>query len=428
MNTKPSLWLMLVMLMFPQIVETIYSPALSSIALSFDVNHAQAAQTLSIYFLAFAIGVVVWGVLADKLGRRPTMLIGLFIYGCASLLATQTESFAVVMAARALSAFGIAVGSVVTQTMLRDAFDGQELSKVFSLMGMGISISPVVGMLLGGQLTALGGYRYVFFALFLIALVLLAYNVIKLPETQKEQTPVRLHQLSWEMVRDARIWRSGLLVALYNIALFSYYQLGAFTFSALGYNSEQFGYSGMVLGLGTLLGSYLNKSLVSKNVRKSQLLWLSAVLLSLGSVGVLILSQSIWFVAPMVLVVMSYGIAIPNILSDALVDYKQQVGSAGALFGLMYYIMIGTGLAMAGTAQNLGVVLLVAVGMAVTCHPPHRSGRALLTHPAPTSSHTVKSLIRVWMHYSWGRDPQCQIMTESLPRHPFALASPFQGL
>ncbi|HHF0532789.1 TPA: multidrug effflux MFS transporter [Vibrio alginolyticus] len=365
MNTKPSLWLMLVMLMFPQIVETIYSPALSSIALSFDVNHAQAAQTLSIYFLAFAIGVVVWGVLADKLGRRPTMLIGFFIYGCASLLATQTESFAVVMTARALSAFGVAVGSVVTQTMLRDAFDGQELSKVFSLMGMGISISPVVGMLLGGQLTALGEYRYVFFALFLIALVLLAYNVIKLPETQKEQTPVRLHQLSWKMVRDARIWRSGLLVALYNIALFSYYQLGAFTFSALGYNSEQFGYSGMVLGLGTLLGSYLNKSLVSKNVRKSQLLWLSAVLLSLGSVGVLILSQSIWFVAPMVLVVMSYGIAIPNILSDVLVDYKQQVGSAGALFGLMYYIMIGTGLAMAGTAQNLGVVLLSCSCLAI---------------------------------------------------------------
>ncbi|HHF3065895.1 TPA: multidrug effflux MFS transporter [Vibrio diabolicus] len=365
MNTKPSLWLMLVMLMFPQIVETIYSPALSSIALSFDVNHAQAAQTLSIYFLAFAIGVVVWGVLADKLGRRPTMLIGLFIYGFASLLATQTESFSVVMAARALSAFGIAVGSVVTQTMLRDAFDGQELSKVFSLMGMGISISPVVGMLLGGQLTALGGYRYVFFALFLIALLLLAYNVIKLPETQKEQTPVRLRQLSWEMLRDTRIWRSALLVALYNIALFSYYQLGAFTFSALGYNSEQFGYSGMVLGLGTLLGSYLNKSLVSKKVRKSQLLWLSAVLLSLGSVCVLILSQSIWFVAPMMLVVMSYGIAIPNILSDALVDYKQQVGSAGALFGLMYYIMIGTGLAMAGTVQNLGVVLLACSCLAI---------------------------------------------------------------
>ncbi len=51
----------------------------------------------------------------------------------------------------------------------------------------------------------------------------------------------------------------------------------------------------------------------------------------------------------------------------------------------------------------------VAVGMAVTRHPPHRFGRALLTHPAPTSSPTVKSLIWVRMHYSWARDPQSQV-------------------
>lgn len=89
MKTKPSLWLMVVMLMFPQIVETIYSPALGSIAQSFAVSYAQAAQTLSIYFSAFAVGVVVWGVIADKWGRRPTMLLGLFIYGGAALVAMK---------------------------------------------------------------------------------------------------------------------------------------------------------------------------------------------------------------------------------------------------------------------------------------------------------------------------------------------------
>ncbi|MGN4935734.1 winged helix-turn-helix domain-containing protein [Aeromonas rivipollensis] len=47
----------------------------------------------------------------------------------------------------------------------------------------------------------------------------------------------------------------------------------------------------------------------------------------------------------------------------------------------------------------------VAVEMAIT-PPPHRSGRSLLTHPAPTSSHTAKSRIRIWMHHSRGRDPQ----------------------
>lgn len=168
---------MVIMLMFPQIVETLYSPALDSIAHSFNVSEAQAAQTLSVYFCAFALGVVVWGIAADKWGRRPAMLMGLVIYGCAALVATQAEHFITLLAARAVSAFGIAVGSVVTQTILRDVFSGNELGKVFSLMGMGIAISPVLGMLLGGQLTLVGGYRYVFFALFALALVLLVYNV-----------------------------------------------------------------------------------------------------------------------------------------------------------------------------------------------------------------------------------------------------------
>ncbi|GMQ48166.1 multidrug effflux MFS transporter [Vibrio sp. 10N] len=358
MNTKPSLWLMVVMLMFPQIVETIYSPALGSIAQSFAVSYAQAAQTLSIYFSAFAVGVVVWGVLADKWGRRPTILLGLFIYGVAALVAMKTDNFTTVMIARALSAFGIAVGSVVTQTMLRDVFRGEELGKVFSLMGMGISISPVLGMLLGGQLSQAGGYQYVFLALFVMALGLFVYNLIKLPETQQQKQPLQLTTLSGRMIKDAKIWQSAILVALYNIALFSYYQLGAFRFVELGFNAEQFGYSGVVLGLGTLLGSYLNKALLPRKLAQRTLLVVAATLLSVGSIGVYAMLDSIWFVAPMMLVVMSFGIAIPNVLSVALTDYKQQAGSAGALFGLMYYLMIGGGLGLAGVIQNLGTVLI----------------------------------------------------------------------
>ncbi|MUK47936.1 multidrug effflux MFS transporter [Aliivibrio fischeri] len=359
MNTKPSLWLMVLLLMFPQIVETIYSPALGSIADSFAVTYSQASQTISIYFSAFAFGVVVWGILADKLGRRPTMLLGLVIYSLAALSAVLTDSFTYLMIARAVSAFGIAVGSVITQTMLRDAFDTKELSKVFSLMGMGISISPILGMLLGGQLTQFGGYHYVFIALFIIALVLVAYNLVALPETQKTKQPLKLKQLGLKMLRDINIWRSGCLVALFNIALFSYYQLGAFKFEQLGLSSQEFGYSGIVLGLGTFIGSYLNKYLISKQISLLRLLQLSALLLILGGILVTYLIDSIWFLLPMILVVMSFGIAIPNILSVALIDYKQQAGSAGALFGLMYYLMIGIGLSLAGAIQHLGIVLLI---------------------------------------------------------------------
>ncbi|BCK11746.1 multidrug efflux MFS transporter EmrD-3 [Vibrio cholerae] len=363
MKTKPSLWLMVIMLMFPQIVETIYSPVLGSIARSFSVSDAQAAQTLSVYFLAFALGVVIWGVLADKWGRRPTMLVGLLIYGSATFIAMQTDSFTILILARVFSAFGIAVGSVVTQTILRDVFSGHELRKVFSLMGIGISISPVLGMLLGGQLAFAGGHQLVFLALFFIALVLFVYNLCQLPETQQVKPKIALGCLVARMFKDKQVLLSALLVALYNVALFSYYQLGAFIFSDLGLDAEQFGYSGIALGLGSLIGSFLNKTLLAKQVPQRALLLLAALLLIMGTIGVSLTLDSIGFVAAMILVVIAYGMAIPNILSTVLVEYKSQAGSAGALFGLLYYLLIGSGLALTGLVQHLGVVLLMCAGI-----------------------------------------------------------------
>ncbi len=363
MKTKPSLWLMVIMLMFPQIVETIYSPVLGSIARSFSVSDAQAAQTLSVYFLAFALGVVIWGVLADKWGRRPTMLVGLLIYGSATFIAMQTDSFTILMLARVFSAFGIAVGSVVTQTILRDVFSGHELRRVFSLMGIGISISPVLGMLLGVQLAFAGGHQLVFLALFFIALVLFVYNLCQLPETQQVKPKIALGCLVARMFKDKQVLLSALLVALYNVALFSYYQLGAFIFSDLGLDAEQFGYSGIALGLGSLIGSFLNKTLLAKQVPQRALLLLAALLLIMGTIGVSLTLDSIGFVAAMILVVIAYGMAIPNILSTALVEYKSQAGSAGALFGLLYYLLIGSGLALTGLVQHLGVVLLICAGI-----------------------------------------------------------------
>jgi len=56
-NRLPPRWLVVGLMMFPQMVETIYSPVLTHIATAFRVSEGQASQTLSVYFLAFAGGV-----------------------------------------------------------------------------------------------------------------------------------------------------------------------------------------------------------------------------------------------------------------------------------------------------------------------------------------------------------------------------------
>lgn len=59
MQRKLTLTLATLMMMFPQVVETIYSPALTQISVGFHVSAESASQTLSCYFFAFAIGVVI---------------------------------------------------------------------------------------------------------------------------------------------------------------------------------------------------------------------------------------------------------------------------------------------------------------------------------------------------------------------------------
>jgi len=364
MKNSPPIWLMVTLLMFPQVVETIYSPSLPHISQAFGVSFETAAQTLSVYFIAFALGVVVWGRLCDTLGRKKSMIYGLITYGIGALLALLAGSFDTLLLARIISAFGAAVGSIVTQTMLRDSFEGPELGKVFSVMGMGISISPVLGLILGGAIAQNLGHIGVFSFLLSLSLILLFLSQCSLSETRPQHlAPVPLLPLAKQMICDGQLMRSATLVALFNLMLFGYYALAPFIFAGFKMSSLEFGYSGVALALGSLMGSLVNKKLLSRGWQSATLINLASILALCGAMGVYLLQSSLAFLLPMVCVVLAFGIAIPNILCQALVDYKQVAGSAGALFGLAYYLMLGAGLALAGLLQNLGLVLMLAAGL-----------------------------------------------------------------
>lgn len=358
---KLTLILAISMMMFPQIVETIYSPALTQISVGFQVSAVSASQTLSCYFFAFAIGVVIWGRLCDVIGRRPTILSGLAFYLLASVIALFCTSFTVLLAARVLAAFGAAVGSVGTQTALRDRFDGHELARLFAIMGVAMAVSPAVGVLSGALLTHYWGYQGVFAGLALLAALLLAYAAWQLPETRPQQlVQAPFFGTLSQMTKDGDIWCSALLVGLFNVCMFSYYQLAPFRFEALGIPAQWFGYTGLVLAAGVGLGATINQYLMTRSWPFPALLILASGLALAGGVLIYLLEETIWFVLPMLLVVMAYGIAIPNILARALRHYQDCVGTAGAILGLMYYLMLGAGLVLTGWAQRLGMVLTIA--------------------------------------------------------------------
>ena len=360
MNLKNLLVLTVALLMFPQIAQTLYSPALSDIGQVFAVSPQAAGQVLSVYFLAFAVGVVVWGRLCDRFGRRLIMLSGLALCGGATCLALSVSTFGGLLMAQALIAFGAAVGSVVTQTILRDRFSGAELAQVFSVMGIALAASPAIGLYTGANLVNYFGYRGMLTCVLLLALVLWAWCLWALPETRPASLPTApLFGTLGLMLKDWALWRSVGLVAAFNISLFSYFSLGPFIFERLGLSAEQFGYSGVLLALGSGLGAWLNKALLKHGVKSEQLVLIAGGVALLGSTLVILLLDHWLFILPMLLVVMAFGMAIPNVLGAALVAYRDRLGTAGALFGLLYYWVIGAGLTLAAWGQALGWTLLI---------------------------------------------------------------------
>ena len=227
MFRRPPLTLVILLLSFPQVVETIYSPALPLIAATYRATPEQAAQTLSLWFVAFAFGVVAWGRLCDLAGRRPALLSGLALYALGSGWAMMAEDFEQLLLARLISAFGAAVGSIVTQTSMRDSYAGPDLARVFSLLGIALALSPAIGMLLGQELATRTGPQGVFAGLGLLAVILLCLNLALWPETRPHEVQTaRFLPTLRDMLGDISIWSNAVLIAVFNLTIFGYYQLG----------------------------------------------------------------------------------------------------------------------------------------------------------------------------------------------------------
>ncbi len=123
-----------------------------------------------------------------------------------------------------------------------------------------------------------------------------------------------------------------------------------------------FGNTSFVLALGSVIGSSLNMLLIRMKLKADLIVPTSILILLVSGLGVYLLQDTLWFFISMTLVSLSFGLMLPNLLSTALVNYRNHLGTAGALLGLFYYLIIGFGLDYASKAGNLAFTLLICGG------------------------------------------------------------------
>ncbi len=160
-----------------------YLPAFSGIARSLAATPAQMQQTLSAYLVGFALLNLFHGALADSVGRRPVVLVGLAVFTLASVGCALSESIGALVAFRALQGMSAGAGVVVSRAIIRDMFPPADAQRVMSQVTIFFGVAPAIAPVIGGFLFVHLGWHSVFWLLALIGLVLLVLNARLLPES-----------------------------------------------------------------------------------------------------------------------------------------------------------------------------------------------------------------------------------------------------
>jgi DHA1 family bicyclomycin/chloramphenicol resistance-like MFS transporter len=161
-----------------------YLPALPSISADLNASTAATQMSLMAFFVAFGLSQVIYGPVADMVGRKPPLYFGLLLFAFASVGCAFAPSIEWLIAFRLIQGFGACAGMVIPRAIVRDLHTGIDATRLMSLIMLVFSVSPILAPLTGSALIVLFDWRAVFVAVTLASLLALAMIVYLLPETR----------------------------------------------------------------------------------------------------------------------------------------------------------------------------------------------------------------------------------------------------
>lgn len=346
------IWLLLSLFAVSHTTETVCTSALPAIAHEFGILGGIAQTSSSIYFLGFSLGILSLGRISDLVGRRPIALAGLFLYIIATILCSFATSIESLLALRFLQAFGASVGSVLAQAMARDSYRGTQLSQAYVTVSYSLALIPSFGSMIGGYIVEHAGWVYNFRFLSLIVSILLLICARCLPETNRYMTEARSIRY-FEVLKSVLTNRSVLLYAFivgaFNGMMFGFFIEAPFIFiERFNFAPSDYGKLSLLLATAQLGGGILTRNLVHKGIDNKKIIkWglgISIVAYTIFTINILWMPANInsataalMIFGPVMLHNIGHTLSIPLILRYALEDYNKVTGTAGSIFGCLYY-------------------------------------------------------------------------------------------
>lgn len=147
-------------------------PVMGDIARELDVADMNDRQlVISALFLGMVFGQFIYGPVSDAVGRKGPVAVGCVLFMVGSLVAAFADSFTTLLLGRIVQGIGAAGPRIVIVAMIRDQYQGPQMAQVMSLIMTVFILVPALAPALGQGIALWLGWRAIFAAFFLLALI-----------------------------------------------------------------------------------------------------------------------------------------------------------------------------------------------------------------------------------------------------------------
>lgn len=171
---------------------TIIVTALPQMAQSFGVDTARLALGVTVYLMAVAACITASGWLADRIGSRTLFCSAIGVFTLSSVICGLAPNFLTFILGRTLQGAAAAMMSPVGRLVVLRSSEKKDLGRALSALIWPGLAAPVIGPPLGGFITDIASWRWIFYVNVPVGLIAMALVLAFVPNDRKEPTPFDL--------------------------------------------------------------------------------------------------------------------------------------------------------------------------------------------------------------------------------------------